>query len=372
MTNYQLGSEQFDESQLFVHIDQSLKLNQDESDNVVQQGLSNLAGDIGVAECVKPEELFSIFRRMADVEARSILEQNGFDVSYMKTPNAEKWVSESLTKVLNFKNNGVEENVVEKIVEIKVGKNFWNDFKKELISQFNSRNQGKSVFNFEGIPGVPRHTKAEIDQIAQELNPLKNVGIKTAQIPKVNENITSIKVFDPQSPFIRNKFLRYLSNNKLKLSMLALDLLIEANNIRLSVLNSDGSFGSTITLSLINLTARKLGQVLGGMLGNIVPGIGTFIGSLVGGLVFGLIGKKIGKCIVCLFDSIKVTPGPGIKLPEFWPMVFDNIYGIRETDYTIDEMLGIRMVSYGTSSGVRKTDYSVANCFGIRKPDYLK
>ncbi|CAF0879881.1 unnamed protein product [Brachionus calyciflorus] len=371
MANYQLGVEELSDTQLYVHFDKSLKINEEESDKIIQDGLLNLAGDIGVGECVRPETTFSIFRRMNEIEAISILEQNGFDATRMASKDSEKWVSESLTKVLNFKNNGVSEEVIEKIAEIKVGKDFWNDFKKELISQYKSKNQGKSVFNFEGIPDVPQHPKSEISQIAQNQIIPKNVGIKKDHVSQVNSNIESIKVFDPQSPFIRNKFLRYLSNNKLKLGMLALDLIIEGNNLRLAVLNSNGSYLSAISLSLINLTARKIGQALGGMIGNFVlPGIVTTIGSLIGGIIFGLIGKQIGKFILCLFSDVKVAPGPGIKLPEYWSMVFDNMYGIRETEYSIDELFDIRPLGYQVNGGVRKMDYDMQSCFGIRKPDY--
>lgn len=200
----------------------------------------------------------------------------------------------------------------------------------------------------------------------------RNIGIHSDHLSDINQNITSMKFWDPNSIFVKNKYLRYLSENKLKCSMIALDVIIELNSIRLAILKADGSFLEQITLYLSDLTFRKLGQAIGGLLGNVVPGIGTIIGSILGSVIFGLIGRKVKKFICSLFANLKVAPGPGCLPPDYINMVFDDMYGMREIPYDICSAYSIRESEYEFRGavGMRRSDYSAIGSQGIRRSDY--
>jgi hypothetical protein len=355
--NYEIRADEIEQSYMFVNFDKNLGLDNDKTDNLVESSLSNLPGSIGIGDVVQEPTSVLLYRRMCLREVESVLAKHGLD-----TDHTEKWISESFTKVLEFKNKGVNE--IEKILQFVVDKEFWKWFRENnIISQYKSRGLSKSVFNLEGIQSVPKHTKDKALLLLKTLNPEINVGLKSKDISQFNQNISSIKVLDPSDPFVRNKFLRYMSNNKLQLSMLALDIVIEANRIRLAVLDakSNRTIGQEITVSLVSLTARKLGQVLSGMLANfIMPGIGNAVFSFVGGLIFGFIGQKIGNLMIGLFSSGQVAPGSGIVKPDYWPLILESVEGLKESAYDTSSNFGIRDVGY-----------SLGSMFGARKPDYF-
>ncbi|CAF0721897.1 unnamed protein product [Adineta ricciae] len=279
-----------------------------------------------------------VYRKACTAEIEEVLRNIGFS----KT-QSQKWISENLPKVLKFQNNGVPEAVRtgQKILEINLDKSGYTNFRNEsVIPQFESKGSGKSVYNFEGIPdGACQSQAASVPSIVD-----RNIGINKAHIDQFNENITSINVLDPEDPLVKNRYLRYLSENKVKLGMLALSVIVEAKDLILTLMDKSGQALEKLTLQITKITIDNVGSYIGTAIGSLMPGIGNFVVGFISGLVFGYIGRKLGEIIITLFP--RVARGEGEPILQCFSFNYgcNKYFGEPISQYNFVKILAIPQI----------------------------
>ncbi|CAF5066727.1 unnamed protein product, partial [Rotaria sp. Silwood1] len=92
---------------------------------------------------------------------------------------------------------------------------------------------------------------------------------------------------------VKNEFLRYFSNNKLKIGMIALLITIDITTIVLLVIKDDYP-----------------GTAIGAAICSITSGVDSLVGDILGGIIFGFVGTKIGQLLVGLSLDIACGQGP--------------------------------------------------------------
>lgn len=257
----------------------------------------------GIAYADQLNEI-KVYRKTVLAEAMEVVQNHGFSKN-----RSEKWISESFTKVLGFQNDIVPETerAGQRILELTMDKHDYQRFRMEdVISQFRSKRSGKSVYNFEGIKGGACQSKASTVPTSVK----RNIGINKNHIDKFNENINSIKVLNPDDPFVKDKFLRYLSVNKVKFGLIAITIIFEIKNIIVILMDENGQAMEKLTVHISQVVTSHIGAYIGAAIGSLLPGIGNFILGILGGIVFGLIGKSIGEIIISLFPKVQPSAGP--------------------------------------------------------------
>jgi hypothetical protein len=307
----------------------------------------------------------ALYRKMCEDEAKASIMKNGL-VNQME--HKQKWVSESLRKVLNFQNKNVPADVRkgEKILKMAVDKKFYEGFRKELVPQFQSKKLTKNIYHFEGIKPGRFQSLADYEAIPKTVK--RNIGIHHEHVESINKNIKSIQILDPKNPIVKNGFLRFLSANKLKVGMLGLSVIIDAVTITLSVIEDKNQFGKSTTVTLSNAIGSTAGAAIGAAIGSIIPGIGTIVGGILGGIIFGLIGTTIGYLFCGLFPE--VAEGPGAPDPDYLQFIYgDNEnFAIPLPDYNLIQS-GLPMPSYESSEELSQ-DYDLRDTSVLPKPDY--
>lgn len=292
-----------------------------------------------------------VYRRMADAEVKSAIQRGGLP-GPMRGTNNRKYITESLTKATEFRNNVLTpaQQNQDKILKMYVDKNGYQGIRGAAINQQGASkiNPTADVYNYEGIKA-----------------PKMNLGIHKKNLGQFNETVKDVVILNPKSPMVKNRFLRYLSTNKLKCGMVALSVVIEATTITLSIIEDGGRIGKSTTCSLSSLAGSLAGAQLGAMLGSIVPGIGNVIGGLVGAILGGLIGGEIGR-LFCLLFPPPTAPGNGPPETEYIAFIYglpdcefhnSDVYGAPSTGYET-EVYGAPRVEYaGSSFGAPKTYY---------------
>ncbi|CAF1510664.1 unnamed protein product, partial [Didymodactylos carnosus] len=109
---------------------------------------SAVSNGIAFGTTFRVSENVSVYRRMCEDEVNSVINSSALDAR-----QKYKWVTESLNKALKFQNNAMPAPVgeLEKILKTNVNKEFYRDFRKELILQFICSQRTKSVFHHDGI-----------------------------------------------------------------------------------------------------------------------------------------------------------------------------------------------------------------------------
>ena len=102
------------------------------------------------ADHVKNLNEVNIYRKALMTEVLDVSQNNAFPGN-----RTETWLSESFDKVFRFQNNGIlaERRDQQRILQVTLDKNKYQPFRDNLIPQFRSKGQGRSIFNYEGIAG---------------------------------------------------------------------------------------------------------------------------------------------------------------------------------------------------------------------------
>ena len=145
---------------------------------------------------------------------------------------------------------------------------------------------------------------------------------------------------------LRTNFLRFLSENKLKLSLLAVTVAFEAANIILILMDENGQAIEKLTVHISEVAMSHIGAYIGAALGSLLPGVGNFVLGILGGILGGFIGKSIGDLIISLFP--KVTPGEGPPSSEYFPFIYGSnlCFGEPLSQYNLKSILGITQSDY--------------------------
>ncbi|CAF4944206.1 unnamed protein product, partial [Rotaria sp. Silwood1] len=130
-----------------------------------------------------------------------------------------------------------------------------------------------------------------------------NVGIHRNDVNIVHEKIKSIEILDPNDPMVKNEFLRYFSNNKLRIGMIALLITIDITTIVLLVIKDDYRIETSTTVTISNL-------------------VGSLVGDILGGIIFGFVGTKIGQLLVGL--SLDIACGQGPPEPDYLQFIYGD------------------------------------------------
>jgi hypothetical protein len=282
-----------------------------------------------------------VFRKTIMQEVEQVTKDGGF-----ANNQSEKWLSESLSKVLGFQNKGIPIDLQQnqRILELKMDKTKYLQFRQnDVIPQFQSKGSGKSVYNFEGIEGGARPSQASTVSSSVE----RNIGINKDHIEQFNENIKSINVLDPSDPFVKNKFLRYLSENKIKSGMTAFSVIYEIHTITLILMDKNGEAVSKLTVRISEIIINKVGSYITSAIASLLPiGITPFAIGVLGSIIFAFIGKKIGEFIFTLFP--KVAPGEGAPISDYLSFIYgsNSCFGEPLSEYNLDRVLGIPKSDY--------------------------
>lgn len=282
----------------------------------------------------------NVYRKTVMDEAQQVITNNGFSNN-----RSEKWISESFNKVLNFQNNGVpmDDRPGQRIIQLTLNKNNYQDFRKnDVIPQFQSRGLGKSVFNFEGIEGgAARAGEATVPPTVE-----RNIGINRKHIDKFNGTIKSINVLDPNDPFVKNKFLRYLSQNKVKSSIIAISVMFEIKELMIILMDEHGRTMDKLVVHISEILIKEAGTYITSALACLLPGIGSFVIGILGGLIFGFIGKKVGQLLFSLHPE--VAPGEGPPISDYFSFIYgsNNCFGEPLNEYNISTVLGLPKSDY--------------------------
>ena len=293
------------------------------------------------ADYVKKLNEVYIYRKTLMTEVLEVSQNNAFSGN-----RTETWLSESFDKVSKFQNKGIPAKLRDKqrILQVTLDKNKYQQFRDGLIPQYKSKGQGKSIYNYEGIAGgAPRRYEATVSPKVE-----RNFGVKKDDIDQFNETIKSISVLNPESPFVKNKFLRYLSQNKLKVSMIAISVVFEFCQLTVILMDKNGETLDRLVIHTLNVAVNQLGSYIISALTCLLPGIAAFVIGVLGGLVFGFIGKKIGELFFGLHP--RVAPGEGPPISDYFSFIYgtNSCFGEPLSDYNLAEVLGIP-----------KSDYSV-------------
>ncbi|CAF5179830.1 unnamed protein product, partial [Rotaria sp. Silwood1] len=117
------------------------------------------------------------------------------------------------------------------------------------------------------------------------------------------KKIKSIEILDPNDPMVKNEFLRYLSNNKLRIGMITLLITIDITTIVLLVIKDDCCIGTSTTVTISNL-------------------VGSLVGDILGGIIFGFVGTKIGQLLCGL--SLDITCGQSPPEPDYLQFIYGD------------------------------------------------
>ncbi|CAF1322185.1 unnamed protein product [Didymodactylos carnosus] len=243
-----------------------------------------------------------------------------------------------------------------------VDKKFYERFRKELVPQFQSKKLAKSIYHFEGIKSGQFRSLADSKKCEKK-------SWNSEHVDNFNKNIKSIKILDPKNSTVKNRFLRYLSNNKLKCGMSTLSIIIDGITITLSITEDKNQFGKSTTVTLCNAIGSTVGAAIGAAIGSLIPGIGTIVGGMLGGIIFGFIGTTIGNLFCGLFPEI--AEGPGSPEPEYLQFIYSDKenFAIPLSDYNIDEKSGLPMKDYESGQKLNQ-DYDLHNTSRPPKSDY--
>ncbi|CAF0835788.1 unnamed protein product [Rotaria sordida] len=278
----------------------------------------------------------------------------------------EEEVTECLNKALEFQNKGVPETIqkTERIVQMAIDKKFYTSFRNELIPQLQSSQYSKSVYNYEGIT-LGRITSLETYKNIPD-SVKRNVGIHKNDVSIVNEKIKSIEILDP---IVKNGFLRYLSNNKLQIGMLALSITIDVTRIVLSVVEDDYRIGSSTIVTLCNLVGSKGGAAIGAAICSIIPGVGSIVGGILGSIIFSFVGTKIGQLFCGLFTEVACGPGP--PEPDYLQFIYgDNKnFSIPLPKYELEMETGLPKTNYERTDKL-VSEYDATNVYEPPKSVY--
>ncbi|CAF3314604.1 unnamed protein product [Rotaria sp. Silwood2] len=296
----------------------------------------------GIQQMVNVQNLneIQVHRKTLLDEIQQIMKDHGFSKN-----RSETWISESLRKVLNFQNNGIpiEKRSQQRILELTLNRRQYNQFRfNDVIPQFRSKGSSKSVYNYEGIPGGACQSKASTISPTVE----RNIGINKNHIDKFNECIESINVLDPDDPFVKNKFLRYISQNKLKSCMIAISVIYEIKNLTIILMDENGCCIERLLIHTTEMIINQIGSNITLALASLLPGIGSFAIGVLGSLIFGFIGKKIGELIFSLFP--KIASGEGPPISDYFSFVYgsNNYFGEPLNEYNFQTILGIPKSDY--------------------------
>mgnify|MGYP001096357194 FL=1 len=319
--------------------------------NITEIVTKSVCEGIQQADYVKKLNEVNIYRKTVMNEVLEVSENNGFAAN-----RSETWLSENFDRVFGYQNKGIPAELRDgqRILQVTLDKNKYQPFRDDLIPQFRSKGRGKSIFNYEGIAGgAPRPYEATVPSTVD-----RNIGVKKDDIDQFNETIKSISVLDPESPFVKNKFLRYLSQNKLKVSMIAISVVYEIHQLIVILMDKNGETLDRLVIHTLNVAVNQLGSYIISALTCLLPGIAAFVIGVLGGLVLGFIGKKIGELLFGLHP--RVAPGEGPPISDYFSFIYgtNNCFGEPLNDYNLAEVLGIP-----------KSDYSVdANKIACQAP----
>ncbi|CAF2481907.1 unnamed protein product [Rotaria sp. Silwood2] len=283
-----------------------------------------------------------VYRKTVMDEIKNVIKNHEFSKN-----RTEKWISESFSKVLKYQNNGVpiEDRAGQRILQLTMDKHKYQEFRTNgVIPQFRSKGLRKSVYNFEDINGGACQSKASTIRT----NVKRNIGINKNDIDKFNENIKSINVLNPSDPCVKNNFLRYLSENKVKLSMLAISIIFELNDLIVILMDDNGQTIDKLIVQFSQMVISHIGSYISGAIGSLLPGIGYFVIDILDSIICGFIGKGVRELIISLFP--KVEPGEGPSISYYFLFIYgsNNCFGAPLNEYNLV-----------TALGIPKSDYSI-------------
>ncbi|CAF0824015.1 unnamed protein product [Adineta steineri] len=285
-------------------------------------------------ECARQLSEIQVYRKAILDEAKEVLQNGAFGFD-SKRP--EKWISESFKKVLSFQNEivPIENRSNERILQLTLNKKGYQQFRNNTIPQFRSKGSGQSVYNYEGIEGGAPASKSS----TVPTDVPRNIGIRNTEIDKFDKTIKSVSILDPEDPFVKNQFLRYLSEHKLESTMTAISVIYEGYQILMALMDKNGQTLKKLVIQITNLVVNKIGSLITTALTSLMPAMGGFALGILGGLIFGFIGNKLGE----MFFSIhsRVAPGEGPPISDYFSFIYgtNNCFGEPLNEYSLEQLL---------------------------------
>jgi hypothetical protein len=285
-------------------------------------------------ECTRKLSEIQVYRKAILDEAEEVLKNSAFRFDRKRS---EKWISESFEKVLSFQNKivPIEKRQEERILRLTLDRKNYREFRDNTIPQFGSRGSGRSVYNYEGIEGGACASKSST--VSPDIP--RNIGIRNTEIDKFDKTIKSVSILDPEDPFVKNRFLRYLSEHKLEAAMTAISVIYEAYQVVIALMNKDGQTMKKLIVQITNLAVNKIGSLITTGLIGLIPAIGGFALGILGGLIFGFIGNKLGEMLFSV--HCRVAPGEGPPISDYFSFFYgsNNCFGKPLNEYSLEQLL---------------------------------
>ncbi|CAF3173099.1 unnamed protein product [Rotaria socialis] len=305
----------------------------------------------GIQQMIDVKKLneIRVYRKTLLQEIKKVIENRGFSAD-----RSETWISECFDKILKYQNNGIpmERRSEQRILQLVLNKKNYDDFRcNDVVPQFRSKGAGKSVFNYEGIPDGACQSKASTVSPTVK----KNIGINKNHVGKFNQSIKSINVLDPDDPCVKNRFLRYVSENKFESFMIVISVIYEIKELILILTDKNGETIQKLTVHILEKAIDQIGSCITSVLAALLPGIGSFV---------------IG---------VLVAPGEGPPKSDYFSLVYgsNSCFGEPLNEYNLQDMFGIpksddSSLVYGSNSysGEPLNEYNLQGMFGIPKSDY--
>ena len=289
-------------------------------DDLVPKVLQNLGGNLAPVAAghavAKPDKAY-VYRKMCEAEFDEVKRTGGLPT--VRKENSEKWLTESLDHTRQFHNKRVHDPEV--VAEFRLDRKKYHEHirdkeidagRKITYQHSKEARGGRNVYNRERLAHRP-------DKV--------NVGLKGPRnVEEFNKHVLSVKKINPDSFMNKTEVLRWIRRNKVNVLFTAVGIVLDAAAITISVIEDDGKFGRSTTLTVADIVGGSVGAVvgtavagsalgtavagtaIGSAIGSIFPGIGTVICGFIGGLI----GSLIASGITSFFLGCNpVAPGPG-------------------------------------------------------------
>jgi hypothetical protein len=177
----------------------------------------------------------------------------------------------------------------------------------------------------------------------------RNIGIRYTGVDDFDRTIKSIAVLDPEDPFVKNRFLRYLSEHTLEAAMTAISVIYEVHGVIITLMDANGQTVEKLAVQIADRAIRKIGSLITTALASLMPAIGGFALGVLGGMIFGFIGNKLGEMIFSVHS--RVAPGDGPPISDYFSFIYgsNNCFGEPLNEYKLEQLLTVPRSEYSNT-----------------------
>lgn len=289
-------------------------------DRHVIYALGDGAGAAGAQRILEQRKYKYVYRKMCQEEFDLVRQNKGLPT--VNSPRREKWITEEIGHQRTFRNRGVQPQQPEKVAEFKVcKKQYKRDIKGHMIEQAGSKLKNRTRISKRERP----YNVCNREHLRRYPEKKVNVGLKGPEnIRAFNETVITVKAVDPHAFKNKNAFTRWVSRNKLGISLATVGFALDAASITMAVLDDKGKWGKHTTMALSSISGGyaggAIGAEIGAALGSVFPFVGTAFGGFIGCLLGGILGSLGAEAFAGIWVSLRnVVPGPGPP-PLMWDL----------------------------------------------------